>query len=80
MLVDVSDPAVPPDVERPARRERLIGIDHAVGSRHGPRWIAQKRVVDTERLRECLIRLSSVDTDRKVRNVKTPDLIPTLTE
>jgi len=80
LLVDVQNPAVKADVEGPPRREGLIFVDNAVGSRDAFRRVAQQRIVDAQRLRERLVGFGSVDTDRKVRDVEAPDLIATLTE
>jgi len=80
LLVDVQNATVEADVERPPRREGLIFVDDAVGSRDGFRRVAQQRIVDAKRLRKGLVGFGTVDTDRKVRDVEAPDLIATLTE
>jgi hypothetical protein len=46
LLVDVENPAVETDVERPPRRERLILVDNAIRRGDLPRGIAQERIVD----------------------------------
>ncbi len=80
LLVDVGDPAVGPDVESPPRRERLIGVDHAVSGRHLPRRIAEERVVGAKRLREGTIGFRRIDADGEMGRLELADLVPTLTE
>ena len=80
LLVDVQDAAVETDVESPSRREGLIVVDDAVGSRDAFRRVAQERIVDAQRLRKRLVGLGRINTDRKVGDVEAPDLIATLTE
>jgi hypothetical protein len=80
MLVDVRNPAVGANVERPPGRERLIRVDHSVGVRDRLRRIAQERIVHTKRLCEGPIGLWSIDADGEVRGVERSNLIPTLTE
>ena len=48
MLVDVRNPAVGANIERPPGRERLIRIDHPVGARDRLRRIAEERIVHAE--------------------------------
>ena len=80
MLVDIEDLPVGSDVERPARRERLIDINHAVGFGDLFRGVAQERIVQAQRLRERLGRLRGIDTDREVGRVEGSDFRATLTE
>ena len=80
ILVDVRDASVVADIERPAGREGLIRIDHAVGRRDRLGWIAEERIVHPEGLRERPVRFWLVDTDSEVRDVERADLIATLTE
>jgi hypothetical protein len=80
ILVDIRDPAVGADVERPPGREWLIRVDDAVRGRDRLGWIAEQRIVHPKRLREGPVRLRRIDTDGEVRDVERADLIPTLTE
>jgi hypothetical protein len=48
MFVDVGDPAVGADIERPPGRELLIRVDPALGARDCPRWIAEEWIIDAE--------------------------------
>ena len=80
LLVDVHDPAVEADEERPARRERLIFVDDAIGLCDGLGRIAQERIIDAERLRKRLVGFRCVDADGEVRDVEAPDVLATLTE
>jgi hypothetical protein len=80
LLVDVEDAAVDADVERPPRREWLILVDDAVGGGGRFRRIAQQRVIDAERLRECPVRLGRIDADGEVCDVEGTDFVATLTE
>ena len=80
LLVDVQNAAVQADVERPPRREGLIVVYNAIGARDGLGRIAQQRIVDAKRLRECLVGFRRIDADRKMRDVESPDFIATLTE
>ena len=80
LLVDVHDPAIEADEERPPRGERLIFVHDAIGRGYGLRRITQKRIVDAEGLRKRLVRLGCVNADGKVRDVETPDFLATLTE
>jgi hypothetical protein len=79
-LVDVEDTAVGANVEGPSGWKRLIGIDHAVGSRDAFVGIAQERIVDAKRLRESLVRVRRVNADRKERDFEGADVVATLTE
>jgi hypothetical protein len=79
-LVNVENPAVGANIERPSGRERLVRIDHAVGQGDVFIRITQERIVDTKRLRESLVCISVVNADSKVRDVEGPDFIATLTE
>ena len=80
LFVDVHDPAVETNEERPPRRKRLIFVDDAVGHGHGLGRIAQQRIVDSEGLRKRLVRLGGINADGKVRDVEAPDFLATLTE
>jgi hypothetical protein len=80
VLVDIEDLPVGTDVERPARCERLIHINHAIGLGNLLRGIAQERIIQSKRLRKGLIGLESIDADREVGNVEWSDFIATLTE
>jgi hypothetical protein len=80
VLVDVRNPPVSADEERPPGRERLIGVYDTIGSRDRSRGIAQKRVINAERLRERQIGLGRIDANREIRDVEGPNLVPTLTE
>ena len=80
LLVDVQNASVETDKKRPARREGLIVVNHAVGGGDRPGRIAQQGVVDAERPRERLVGFGCVDADRKMRDVEAPNLIATLTE
>jgi hypothetical protein len=79
-LVNVENPAVGANIERPSGRKRLVRIDHAVGQGDVFIRITQERIVDTKRLRERLVGISVVNADSKVRDVEGPDFIATLTE
>ena len=80
LLVDVQDAAVKADEKRPARGERLVFIDDAIGGGDGLRRIAQERIVEAERLRKRLVGLRGIDAGGKVGDVEPPDLFATLTE
>ena len=80
LLVDVHDPAIKPDEERPPRRKRLIFVHDAIGDGNGLGRITQEWIVDAEGLRKRLVGLRCVDADRKVRDVEAPDFLATLTE
>ena len=80
LLVDVHDPTIKADEERPPRRKRLVFVHDAVGRRHRLGRIAQQRIVDAEGLRKRLVGLRRVDADGKVRDVEAPDFLATLTE
>jgi hypothetical protein len=80
VLVDVRDPAVKTDIERPSRRKWLIAIDDTVLGGDRACGVTQNRVIHAERLRKLLIRLRRIDTDREVGDVEVSDLIPTRTE
>ena len=80
LLVDVHDPAIEADIERPSRRKRLIFVYDAVGRGHALGRITQQRIVEAEGLRKRLVGLRCVDADGKVRDVVTPDFLATLTE
>ena len=80
LFVDVQDAAVEADEKRPARRVRLILVDHAVRRRHRLGWIGQQRIVERERLRERLVGLRRIDADREVRDVEPPNLFATRPE
>lgn len=80
LFVDVKDTAIESDEERPPRRKRLVFVDHAVGGGNGLGRVAQQRVINAQRLGESLVGLRIVDTDRKMRDVESPDLLATLTE
>ena len=79
-LVDMGDPSVGTDVERPPGRERLIRVDDAISVRDCPRRIAEERIVHPKRLREGLVLFRSIDAETEVRDVERADPIPTLTE
>jgi len=80
VLVDIGDPAVGTDIERPPRRKWLIAINHTVCGGDGLRGVTQDRIIHAERLCKLLIGLGSVDTDREVGDLEVSDLIPTRTE
>jgi hypothetical protein len=80
LLVDVHDPAIKADEERPPRRKRLIFVHDTIGHRNGLGRITQQRIVDAEGLRKRLVGLRRVDADGKVRDVEAPDFLATLTE
>ena len=80
LSVDVHNPAVEADEERPARGERLIFIDDAVGGRHRLGRVAEQWVIEAQRLREGLVGLGCVNAGREMRDVEAPDLLATLTE
>lgn len=80
LLVDMHDPAIKADEERPPRRKRLIFVHDAIGHGHGLGRITQERIVDAQGLRKRLVGLRCVDTDGKVRDVEAPDFLATLTE
>ena len=63
VLVDVENLPVRSDIERPARCERLIHINHAIGLGHLFRGIAQEWIIQAKRLSEGLIGLRSIDAD-----------------
>ena len=80
LLVDVQDASVIADVERPARRKRLIFVDNAVRFRQLLGRIAQQREIDPQRLRELLVGFRGVDADGEIRNVKGANELAALTE
>ncbi len=80
MLVDIGDPAVDADIERPPRRKWLIAVHYTVCGGDGPRGVTQNRIIHSERLRKLLIRLGSVHTDCEVGDIEVSDLVPTRTE
>jgi hypothetical protein len=81
LVVDVEDLAVGPDVEGPARRERVLGVDDAVGGGDFLLGIAQDRVIGLDMLGELLVRLGIVDAGGEIRDVrKGPDVFAALTE
>ena len=80
LLVDMHDAAIKTDEERPPRRKWLIFVHDAVGRGHPFGRVTQERIVDAEGLGERLVDLRCVDTDGKVRDVKAPDVLATLTE
>jgi hypothetical protein len=80
LVINIEDAPIDADIERPARRERLIGIDHAVRPRDAARRIAQERIINTQGLRERFVRFRRIDTRREIRDVERPNLLATLTE
>lgn len=80
LFVDVHDPSVEADEERPTRGERLVFIDDAVGGCDSLGRVAEQWVIDPKRLRKRFVGLRGIDADREMRDVKAPDLLATLTE
>lgn len=80
LLVDIKNPSVHPDIERPPRREGLIFIHDAVRRGHLTGRIAQERIVDAQRLGKRFVRLGCVDADCEMRGVELPNRVATLTE
>lgn len=80
LLVDEQNPPVETDIERPARRERLIFIDDAVRRCDGSCRIAEQGVVDSQGLRECPVGFRGVNADPEMRNVELSNRVATLTE
>jgi hypothetical protein len=79
-LVDEEDALVAPDVEGPARRERLIRIHDAVAARDLTARVAQNRKIHGQRLREVLVGLWRIDAGGKVCDVEGPNVVAALTE
>jgi len=80
LFIHVQDPAVEADVKGPSRREWPIFVDDAIRGRDRSRRIAEKRIIDPERLREGLVRLWRIDADGKVGDVERSDFVAALTE
>ena len=80
LLVDVHDPAIKADEERPPRRKRLIFVHDAIGFGDLLRGIAQQREVDAQRLGKRLVHVRRVDANREIGDIECPDVIATLTE
>ena len=81
LVVNVQDPAVGPDVERPARREGMLGIDHAVGGCDLLFRIGEDGIVGFDVLGELLVRLGIVDAGGEIDDVgEGPDVVAALTE
>ena len=81
LVVNVQDPAVGPDVERPARREGMLGIDHAVGGCDLLFGIGEDGIVGFDVLGELLVRLGIVDAGGEIDDVgEGPDVVAALTE
>jgi hypothetical protein len=51
----------------------MIGVDHAVSFGDALGGVAQKRVIQTERLRELAVCVSCVDADGKVGDIEPAD-------
>jgi len=79
-LVDEEDALVAPDVEGPARRERLIRIHDAVAARDLTARVAQNRKIHGQGLREVLVGLWRIDAGGKVCDVEDANVIAALTE
>jgi hypothetical protein len=79
-FVDEQNPPVDADIERPARRKRLIRIDDTVRPRDLPVRIAQNWVIDGQRFCEGLVRVRRIDADREVGGIEGPNVLATLTE
>jgi hypothetical protein len=81
LVVNVQDLAVRPDVERPARRKRVLGIDDAVGGCNLLFRISEDGVVGFDVLGELLVRLGIVDAGGEIDDVgEGPDVVAALTE
>ena len=80
LLVDVQDPAVRADVERPPGCKRLIFVDNAVRRGNGSRGIAQQRIIGAERLCKRFVGLRGIDARRKIGDVELSNRVATLTE
>jgi hypothetical protein len=80
LFIHVQDPAVDADIKGPSRREWSVFVHNAVRRRDRSGRVAEKRVVDPERLGEGLVRLRRIDADGKVCDVERPDVVAALTE
>jgi hypothetical protein len=81
LVVDVQDPAVRPDVEGPARREGMLGIDYAVGGCDFLFGIGEDGIVGFDVLGELLVRLGIIDAGGEIDDVgEGPDVVAALTE
>jgi hypothetical protein len=80
LLIHVEDPAVDADVESPPRRKRPVLVHDAVSRRDRSSRVAQKRIVDTKRLRERPVGFWRVYADCKIRDVEGLDFVAALTE
>ena len=80
LLVNVENPTVQSDIERPPGRERLVFIDDAIGFRDGFRRVTEQRVIDAEGLRKLPVDVRCINADRKIRSVELPNRVATLTE
>jgi hypothetical protein len=80
LLVDIEDAPIDADIERPARRIRLIRIDDSVRARDAAPRVAQKRIIDAERLGKRFVGRRRIDAGREVGDVERPNLLATLTE
>ena len=80
-VVNVQDLAVRPDVERPARRKGMLGVDYAVGGCDFLFGIAEDGIVRLDMLGELLVRLGIVDAGSEIDDVgEGPDVVAALTE
>jgi hypothetical protein len=81
LVVNVQDLAVRPDIEGPARREGMLGVDDAVGGCDFLFGIGQDGIVGFDVLGELLVRLGIVDAGGEIDDVgEGPDVVAALTE
>jgi hypothetical protein len=81
LRIDVQDLAVGADVERPACRQRMLGIDYAVGGSDLLLGIAEDGIVRLDVLGELLVRLGIVNAGGEEDDVgEGPDVVAARTE
>ena len=80
LAVHVENPAVTPDVERPADGGRFGISRDAICQRRAPVRIAEERIINAQRLRELPVLLQWIDAGGEERDIECSDLIGALTE
>ena len=81
LRIDVQDLAVRANVERPARRQRMLGIDYAVRGSDLFLGIAEDGIVRLDMLGKFLVRLGIVDAGGEEDDVgEGPDVVAARTE
>jgi hypothetical protein len=81
LVVNIKDLAVRPDIEGPARREGMLGVDYAVGGCDFLFGIGEDGIVRFDVLGELLVRLGIVDAGGEIDDVgEGPDVVAALTE